>query len=122
MSKFDFLAIKKAARQDLHEVLGVLSKHISANTGIVSDCHVRVHTKINLIGDVDYQGFAELSDGGALVLCAIREARALGFSAGDKIIYDSKEYVLHTRLDDDGIYIEKWQATHTQGVVNHDYD
>lgn len=114
MPAFNFLEVKKAARQDLHRVLGVSSKHISAATGKVSDCRVRVHTKIQLAGDVDYQGFAELSDGSVFILCTIKEARALNFSAEDRIIYDNKEYVLHTRVDDDGIYIEKWQATHTQ--------
>lgn len=115
-----FLEIKKRARQDLHRIMGVPAKHISAATGRVSDCRVRVHTKIQLDGDVDYQGFAELSDGSVLVLCALQEARALNFSAEDKIIYDHKEYVLHTRMDDDGIYIEKWQATHTQDVIYND--
>ena len=117
-----FLDIKRKARADLHHEMGVPSKHISAASGRVSDCRVRVHTKINLTGDIDYQGFAELSDGAVVVMCTIREARALGFAVGDKIVYDSKEYVLNTRLDDDGIYIEKWQATHLQQRVNHDYD
>lgn len=116
----NFLELKKVVRQDLHGVLGVSSKHISAETGKVSNCRVRVHTKIQLAGDVDYQGFAELSDGSVLILCPIDEARALGFAAEDRIIYNNQEYVLHTMLDDDTVYIEKWQATHTQGKVVHD--
>ena len=71
-----FLDIKRKARADLHHEMGVPSKHISAASGRVSDCRVRVHTKINLTGDIDYQGFAELSDGAVVVLCTIREARA----------------------------------------------
>lgn len=114
MTAFDFLKVKKAARRDLHKVLAVSSTHVSAETGKVSTCRVRVHTKIALVGDIDYQGFAELSDGNVVVICSIAEARALGFSAGDKIIYDHREYVLHTRMDDDGVYAEKWQATQTQ--------
>lgn len=116
----NFLEMKKAVRQDLHGVLGVSSKHISALTGKVSKCSIRVHTKIQLVGDVDYQGFAELSDGSVLILCPISEARALQFAAEDKIIYNNQEYVLHTCLDDDTVYLEKWQATHTQGKVVHD--
>lgn len=109
----DFLQIKQAARRDAHRVLGVSAKHISAQTGVVSDCKVRVHTRVQLVGDIDYQGFAELSEGAVWVLCSIAEARRLGFAAEDKIIYNNQEYVLHTRLDDDTVYIEKWQATHT---------
>ena len=121
MPAFDnFLDLKKAVRQDLHKVLAVSSIHISALTGKKSQCRVRVHTKIQLAGDIDYQGFAELSDGSVLVLCPIREARALEFAAGDRIIYNKQEYVLHTCLDDDTVYIEKWQATHTQGKVVND--
>nr|DAU27297.1 MAG TPA: Tail attachment protein [Caudoviricetes sp.] len=111
---FDFLKEKKAARQVLHERLAVSSKHISAATGRVSDCRVRVHTRINLIGDVDYQGFAEMSEGVVVILCTITEARALNFSPNDKIIYDGEEYILHTQMDDDRVYIEKWQATHNR--------
>ena len=36
------------------------------------------------------------------------------FTAGDKIIYDNKVYVLNTRKDDDGIYLETWYATHSE--------
>lgn len=111
---FDFLATKKQARQALHDTLGVSSLHISAETGVSSKCRVRVHTKIMLGGDVDYQGFAELSDGAVMVHCEKGEARALNFTAGDKIIYDNKVYVLNTRKDDDGIYLETWYATHSE--------
>ena len=60
---------------------------------------------------MDYQGFAELSDGAVMVHCAKSEAH---FTAGDKIIYDNKVYVLNTRKDDDGIYLETWYATHSE--------
>lgn len=115
MAATNWLQIKMKARKDLHDTLSVPSKHISAATGMVSDCKVRVHTKLQLAGDVDYQGFMELSDGSVIVRCSIQEARALQFSEGDKIIYNNMEYILHVRLDDDGVFLESWQATHTQG-------
>lgn len=107
---FDFLSTKKAARQVLHETLAVSSYHVSAATGVRSACRIRVHTRIKLVGDVDYQGFAELSEGMVLIHFDKRESAVLEPTAGDLIEYDNQMYQLDTRRDDDGIYLDSWYA------------
>ena len=111
---FDFIATKKAARRALHETLAVSSIHTSSETGAVNRVRVRVHTRIALSGDVDYQGFAELSDGVVMIHVDSEEARRLKFAADDRIIYDNKVYQLSTQRDDDGIYLESWYAVHLE--------
>lgn len=107
---FDFLATKKAARQALHETLAVSSIHISAATGERTSCRIRVHTRIKLVGDVDYQGFAELSEGMVLIHFDKLEASVIQPATGDLVEYDTQLYQLDTKRDDDGIYLDSWYA------------
>lgn len=108
----NFLEIKKAARRDLHKILAVPSMHIDGTTGRVDACDVRVHTRMQLSGDLDYQGFAELSDGTVLIHITQEDSARMRVKAEDYILYDDKVYRLHTQRDDDGIYLASWYASH----------
>lgn len=108
---FNFLAEKKAARQALHKTLAVSCKHKSALTGVISDVAARVHTKVHLSGDIDYQGYAELSDGMVLIHFTIEDANRLRIRANDTLIYDKRlVYKLDTQRYDDNIYLHSWYA------------
>lgn len=108
----DFLEVKKKARLALHETLAVSAIFIDKDTKHPLPCKVRVHTKIQLSGDIDYQGFAELSSGHVFIHLLREDAENLDVREGDYLVFDEKLYRFDTRREDDGILLESWYAVY----------
>lgn len=115
---FDFAAAKYAARQVVHETLGVAAFYQDHTMSAPEPIRVRWHSKINRFGDLDGAGYAEVIEGIHRVILEEAQARLLNVRHGGVITITmatpnpfTAELVLDSKEPADGPYEEIWTVT-----------
>ena len=91
----NFAAIKAKARRDVHASLSVSARYESySQEAIVEGLSVRWHNKMQLVGDNDSGGYAQIIDGIERIVFMQDELQAKGVTleGGDVIIITAEGY------------------------------
>ena len=85
--RFDFAKVKARVRKVVHDTLSV-SAHYSDDVVTNAVCiRARWHSKLELQGDLNYQGYAEVLEGIDRIIFNITDARHLNIKRGGLITF-----------------------------------
>lgn len=84
---FDFAKAKQAARRAVHTTLGVRAFYQDASMSSAIEIRARWHNKIDRMGDLDNQSYAELIQGIDRVIFEAAEARTYMLKRGGVVTF-----------------------------------
>ncbi len=125
---FDFSKAKLLVRQTVHETLAVQAFYRDSSMNAYVPVKARWHNKIDRMGDLDNQSYAELIQGIDRVIFSAEEARTLGVKRGGEIMFsgyspsnDSGEggdlrFTLQVREPAGGPFEEVWEVSRKEGA------
>lgn len=128
---FDFASAKALARRVVHKTLGVRAFYQDSTMNSPVQLTARWHNKIDRMGDLDNQSYAELIQGIDRVIFEAVEARTYRLQRGGVIVFPDygaglgvvlgsslggedigpPAFILQTREPPDGPFSEVWSVT-----------
>ena len=133
---FNFAKAKASVRRVVHKTLGVPAFYQDSSLNTPVEITARWHNKIDRMGDLDNQSYAELIQGIDRLILEAAEARTIGVKRGGIITIPDlgaglgaslgspldgegagpMGFVLQTREPADGPYSEVWIVTRKEAV------
>lgn len=110
---FNFAKVKAFARRTVHSTLGVQALYEDSTTNGPVCVTARWHNKIDRMGDIDNQSYAELIQGIDRVIFEAEVARNYNMKRGGTITfpeYESAKFTLHVREPSSGPFEEVWEV------------
>ncbi len=128
---FNFAKLKAVTRRVVHRTLGVPAFYLDSSLSIPVVITARCHSRIDRMGDLDGQSYAEVVEGIDRVIFEAAEARINDVKRGGMITFEdigaglgvslgsilggsgigAEAFILQVREPSDGPYTETWSVT-----------
>lgn len=128
---FDFAKVKASVRRVVHTTLGVRAFYQDSSLNSPVEIKARWHNKIDRMGDLDNQSYAEIIQGIDRVVFAAADARRINVKRGGVITFSEygaglgvalgsplggeevgpPAFILQVREPGSGPYTEEWSVT-----------
>lgn len=122
--KFDFAKLKARVRKVVHDTLSVSAHYQDNMITSPQAIQARWHSKIELQGDLNYQGYAEVLENIDRIIFNVADARNLNIKRGGLVTFhsyaqtlldgtclDAPTFILDSKEPTAGPHEEIWRVT-----------